>query len=67
MQDGFNGLVVDGHSVPAITEAMLRLREDTALRARIEEGALKAAQQAGWDRKAGDFVAVCLEERAEAP
>jgi len=67
VQDGFNGLVVDGHSVPAITEAMLRLREDTALRARIEEGALKAAQQAGWDRKAGDFVAVCLEERAEAP
>jgi phosphatidyl-myo-inositol dimannoside synthase len=62
VKEGVNGLVVDGHSVPAIAAAMLRLREDAGLRARIEAAALKAAQRSGWDRKVVDFLDVCLAE-----
>lgn len=56
VRDGDNGLVVDGHSVAAITAAMLRLREDADLRARLREGGRRAAAAADWRHKARVFV-----------
>lgn len=60
VRHGVNGLVVDGHSVPAITEAMLALREDPALYASIRRGALDVAAGAGWERRTEAFLEVCL-------
>ena len=57
VRDEVNGLVVDGHSVAAIGAAMLRLRHDAALRARLREAGLLLAAEAGWAAKAQDFLA----------
>jgi phosphatidylinositol alpha-1,6-mannosyltransferase len=57
VQDGVNGLVVDGGSVTAIAAAMQRLRADDALRARLRQGGLAMARQAGWEEKARAFLA----------
>lgn len=59
VRQGVNGLVVDGHSVPAIAAAMRRLHDDPALRAAIRRQALEAAQRAGWEEKTHDFLQVC--------
>ena len=58
--DMTNGLVVDGHSIEAIAEAMLRVRSDAALYARLHAGALETAARAGWSRKTADFLANCI-------
>jgi phosphatidylinositol alpha-1,6-mannosyltransferase len=57
--DGLNGLVVDGHSVSAIAEAMCRLHRDPDLRARLSAGALETAARADWAEKTRAFLAVC--------
>ncbi len=57
VQDGVNGLVVDGNSVAAIAAAMRRLRDDGDLRARLRLGGLAMAGQAGWEEKARAFLA----------
>jgi phosphatidylinositol alpha-1,6-mannosyltransferase len=59
--DGINGLVVDGHAIPAIEAAMRRLHDDPALRAHIAAQGLACAQAADWQVKAREFVAACLD------
>lgn len=61
VQDGQNGLVVDGHSVPAITEAMRRLRHDADLRARLSTRGLAMAREADWAQRTRTFLAFCRE------
>jgi phosphatidylinositol alpha-1,6-mannosyltransferase len=56
VRDGVNGLLVDGHSVDAIARAMLELRRDPALRARLRAGGLEAAAAADWRHKAQAFL-----------
>jgi phosphatidylinositol alpha-1,6-mannosyltransferase len=59
VQDGVNGLVVDGHSVAAIEAAMLALIGDAALRAKLaRQGRLVAAGGVGRGRAAA-FLAAC--------
>jgi phosphatidyl-myo-inositol dimannoside synthase len=58
VQHGHNGLLVDGHSVDAITHAMLELRHDAGLRERLRGNGLVAAAAADWRHKAGEFVAM---------
>ncbi len=59
VQHGVNGLVVNGRSVEAITQAMLDLLQDDALRARLIEGAQMVSQAADWRRKTEMFTAIC--------
>jgi len=59
VQDGVNGLVVDGASVPQIAAAMLRLAEDPGLRTRLREGADSAAAAATWSVRVRAFLDVC--------
>ena len=61
VQDGVNGLVVDGRSVEQIAAAMLALREDGGLYARMQVHALERAAASDWRFKADQFVRVCLE------
>jgi len=58
VRDGANGLLVDGHSVDAIAQAMLALRGDPALRERLRAGGREAAAAADWRHKARDFLAL---------
>ena len=53
-----NGLVVDGHSVDAIAEAMLALHADRALRKSLREGGRLAAAAADWHQKTRDFLEI---------
>ena len=57
VRHGVNGLLVDGHAVASIRDAMLALRTDAALRARLREAGLAAAA-ADWRHKARAFVAL---------
>ena len=56
-----NGLVVDGNSVPAILDAMRRLRTDDALRGRLARLGLLAAKAADWHSRAEAFMRACLD------
>jgi phosphatidyl-myo-inositol dimannoside synthase len=58
VRHGANGLLVDGQSVDAIAGAMLQLRRDPALRARLRLGGLEAAAAADWRHKAQAFLAL---------
>ena len=59
VQDGVNGLVVDGHSVAAIAQAMLSLREDPALYAALRQHALIRAEDSDWTVKTRMFLDLC--------
>ncbi|MDE2515496.1 MAG: glycosyltransferase [Rhodospirillales bacterium] len=59
VQDGVNGLVVDGNDVAMISAAILRLFEDEALRLRLAAQGLAIASAAGWDRRVDEFLALC--------
>jgi phosphatidyl-myo-inositol dimannoside synthase len=59
VQDGVNGLVVDGHQPAAIGAAMIRLYADPALRRRLADGARDVAASAGWAEKTAAFLAAC--------
>lgn len=59
VQDGVNGLVVDGHSVSAVADAMRHLLHDGTLRRRIGESGLAMARAAGWEAKTAEFIEVC--------
>jgi phosphatidylinositol alpha-1,6-mannosyltransferase len=59
VQDGVNGLVVDGRSVASIETAMLSLIEDPLLRERLIQEGKKVAAAADWQGKAAQFVEVC--------
>jgi phosphatidylinositol alpha-1,6-mannosyltransferase len=56
VRHGANGLLVDGHSVDAIAAAMLEVRRDPELRARLRAGGLDAAAAADWRHKAQAFL-----------
>jgi phosphatidylinositol alpha-1,6-mannosyltransferase len=58
VRHGVNGLLVDGHAVDAIADAMLELRRDPELRARLREGGMAAAAAADWRHKAQAFLAL---------
>jgi len=58
VRDGVNGLLVDGQSVAEIAAAMLALRGDAALRARLRAGGLAAAAAADWRGKTEQFLAL---------
>lgn len=60
VRDGENGLLVDGHSLGAVEAAMLRLREDDALRERMAARGLEIAAESGWGAKAAAFIDGCL-------
>ena len=62
VQHGVTGLLVDGHSVAAITAAMLELRRDAALLERLRAGGITAAAAAEWGHKARAFVAIFAPE-----
>lgn len=66
VQDGVNGLVVDGQSVAAITAAMLALIGDAALRARLARQGREVAAAADWSGRAATFLTAC-EENAHPP
>jgi phosphatidylinositol alpha-1,6-mannosyltransferase len=59
VQDGVNGLVVDGTSVAAIAAAMTALLDDPALAARLKQGATTISQAADWRRKTETFLQAC--------
>jgi phosphatidylinositol alpha-1,6-mannosyltransferase len=59
VQDGVNGLVVDGGSVAQIAQAMLRLRQDETLRDRLRQQGLAVAAQADWAAKTAQFLNIC--------
>jgi phosphatidylinositol alpha-1,6-mannosyltransferase len=61
VQDGQNGLVVNGKSVAEITAALRRLRHDTALRKRLRCRGLEMARQADWAQRTSTFLAFCTE------
>ncbi|MCW3476925.1 glycosyltransferase family 4 protein [Limobrevibacterium gyesilva] len=61
VQDGANGLVVDGKSVDEIAAAMLGLREDAALYDAIRRRALMIAAAADWKGKAEQFLKICTD------
>ena len=61
VKDGWNGLLVDGRSVAAIEDAMMRLHDDADLRTRLAEGGRQAAQAADWRHKGDSFIAACLD------
>jgi phosphatidylinositol alpha-1,6-mannosyltransferase len=56
--DGVNGLVVDGNSVEEVARAMIALREDEELRARIITGARARASRSDWHEKAESLIAL---------
>jgi phosphatidyl-myo-inositol dimannoside synthase len=58
--DGVNGLVVDGRSVDDTAAAMLKLREDGALRDILQGQGLAVAARAGWSEKTRAFLTICL-------
>jgi phosphatidylinositol alpha-1,6-mannosyltransferase len=65
VQDGHNGLVVDGNLVPEITRAMRSLRDDPELRARLRQGGLERAATAGWNRAVEAFLGFCTQETGQ--
>jgi phosphatidylinositol alpha-1,6-mannosyltransferase len=64
VEDGVNGLLVDGESVPAIAAALLRLLEDRGLAARLAAGGLARARAAGWEARAARFLSLCRDGAA---
>ncbi|MBU6499429.1 MAG: glycosyltransferase family 4 protein [Rhodospirillales bacterium] len=63
VQDGVNGLVVNGHSVDDIAAAMGRLREDAGFRESLRRQGLAVAAAADWSGRASAFLDVCDRER----
>lgn len=56
VQDGQNGLIVDGNSVADIKHAMARLRSDASLRAQLRERGRTIADAANWKEKTALFM-----------
>ena len=59
VENGVNGLVVDGHSVDAVARAMLALREDAGLFASLRDQGLAVAAASDWRVRTGVFLGVC--------
>ena len=59
VQDGVNGLTVNGEDVRAIAQAILRILEDSTLRRRLRAGGLARAREADCRKKAVQFLELC--------
>lgn len=59
VQDGINGLLVDGDDTDAIAAAILRVLGDRALWERLRDGGLALADKAGWASRAKQFLDLC--------
>jgi phosphatidylinositol alpha-1,6-mannosyltransferase len=59
VQDGDNGLMIDGQDLAAIDAAVRRLLDDAALRDRLRKGGLYAASQSDWGNRARRFLDAC--------
>lgn len=54
----YNGLVVNGRDIGAITDAMARLSLDADLRARVISNGLDLVNRSGWDERAEKFNSI---------
>jgi phosphatidylinositol alpha-1,6-mannosyltransferase len=59
VQDGVNGLNVDGRDASQIARAILRLLDDRELRARLTAGGVEAAAAASWRARTDRFLELC--------
>jgi len=59
VSDGVNGLVVDGEDSDQITAAVLRVFEETGLRAQLVQDGLTMAGRSGWADRVESFLRVC--------
>ena len=59
VQDGYNGLTVDGNDTSAITAAILSLLEDSELYTRLQKGGLEKANSSDWRRRTEQFQMLC--------
>lgn len=59
VQDGLNGLLVDGHDVDSIIEAVERLLGDEALYERLRGGGLEIARRSSWQLRTQQFQTLC--------
>ena len=59
VQDGVNGLAVDGREPDAIAAATLRILGDDELYVRLHRGALSMARQSSWSRRSEQFNLLC--------
>ncbi len=60
VQNGLNGLVVDGKSVTEIEAAMRRLYLSPELRAELAQHGLERASSMDWSRRSAAFLEACL-------
>ena len=65
VEDGVNGIAVDGTDPAAITAAVQKLLQDDELYARLRNGALEAAQKSSWSRRTEQFNRLCQRVVAE--
>ena len=56
--DGKTGILVDGGNVDALAEAIVCVLQDTCLRLRLSENALKYAKELSWEKTAEQFITV---------
>lgn len=59
VEDGANGLLVDGEDPAAIAAAITRVLTEPGLGPRLAAGGLARAHAAGWPERAGAFNALC--------
>jgi phosphatidylinositol alpha-1,6-mannosyltransferase len=59
VEEGRNGLLVDGEDPAAIAQAVIRLLTDAPLSARLAEGARAVAAERGWGARAAVFLELC--------
>ena len=59
VQDGHNGLLVNGDNVDSIVEAVCKLLEDEALYQRLRRGGMEIAERSGWQLRTQQFQALC--------
>lgn len=55
---GDTGIMVDAHDIEGLTEAMQRMLDDTELRSRLSEAALRRARTFSWERCVAETVQV---------
>ena len=67
VQDGVNGLIVDGNLPGMVESAMLQLLEDAALRDTLRKGGRSVSAAASWGRKAEAFLNLCDPAGAPQP
>ena len=59
VQNGVNGLTVDGEDVSAIAQAIVRILDDAALGDRLRQGGLTRVLEADCRGKTGQFLDLC--------